>query len=401
MKILIVAQNFWPENFRINDLALGLKARGHDVFVLTGLPNYPQGKLFKGYRFIGPYFENWNGIEIHRVPLITRGKSKGMRLILNYLSFALSAALIAPFRFRKYKFDKIFVYQPSPVTLGLPAVLLKIIKGTPIYFWVTDLWPETLEATGVVKSKFILRQVETLVRFIYKHCRVILVSCRGFTSKIEPLRPSAPIIYWPQWSENFPNTTYSDVESLPSGFKLLFAGNIGASQAFDILLDAATKLVSLNSEIHWVILGDGRKKQWVEKEVVSRGLEKNFHLLGAKPVESMPRYFSLADGLLVSLKNEPLFSITVPSKIQSYLASGKPIIASLDGEGAELLGNSGAGLVSPAGDSQKLVENILRLYNMSKEDYIEMGAKAKQCFLENFEREKQFSKLEDIMSKYI
>src|SRR5690349_8507872 len=179
MKILIVSQYFWPESFRINDLALGLKERGHNVTVLTGMPNYPSGRLFSGYAMFSPTKEIFEGIPILRVPLIPRGSKGRWRLALNYISFALCASLLAPLRC-KGPFDIIFVFEPSPVTVGIPALVLKKLMQAPIVFWVQDLWPESLSATGAVKSQRVLQWVANLVGYIYRRCDCILVQSEGF-----------------------------------------------------------------------------------------------------------------------------------------------------------------------------------------------------------------------------
>ena len=196
MKILIVTQYFWPESFRINDLALGLKERGHMVTVLTGMPNYPSGRLFQGYGLFSQSKDEFQGILIHRVPLIPRGKGERWRLALNYLSFTCFASLLAPLRCRGV-FDLIFVYEPSPITVGLPALVLKPLKRAPIIFWVHDLWPESLSATEAVRSEPVLRSVAKLVRFIYRRCDRILVQSEGFIPSVTVL---APILSGPSTS---------------------------------------------------------------------------------------------------------------------------------------------------------------------------------------------------------
>ena len=248
MRILIVSQYFWPENFRINDLAVGLVERGHEVTVLTGIPNYPAGNFFPGYGWFRKTRENYKGVRILRVPLLPRGSGSGLRLALNYLSFALSACLLAPFLCRG-KFDLIFVCQLSPVTVGLPALLLKKLKKVPILFWILDLWPESLAATGAVRSPRVLAQVEKLVSFIYRGCDKIVVASQGFLPSIFAKGVSvARTDYFPNWYEPeyrtepaFTGKILSSV--LPAGFRVMFAGNIGVAQDFGTILSAAEKLL--------------------------------------------------------------------------------------------------------------------------------------------------------------
>ena len=398
MKVLIISQYFWPENFRINDLAQGLSQRGHEVTVLTGLPNYPEGRIFPGYSFFGKRRENYGGVTIVRVPMLPRGKGGGLGLLLNYLSFALSACLLAPFRCAG-KYDVIFVYEPSPITVGLPALLLKKIKKTPIVFWVQDLWPESLSATGAIRARWILKLVEKLVRIIYRGCDLILVQSRAFISSVEMLGGARERVrYFPNSAEQLykPVALLEDAPgqvALPQGFRVMFAGNIGAAQDFGMILAAAEKLRPY-TDIQWLILGDGRMLPWVKEQIEMRGLGGAVHLLGQHPVESMPGYFALADAMLVTLRREPVFALTIPSKIQSYLACGKPIIAALDGEGARIVREASAGIVVPAEDSEGLANAVLEMYRMTEAERLAMGGRGLQYFRENFERKMLLGRLD-------
>ena len=405
MDILIVTQYFWPENFRINDLALGLFEKGHKVTVLTGIPNYPEGHFFLGYGFFKNIQQNYNGIRVIRVPLLPRGHGGAFHLALNYISFAFCASLLGPFYCRE-KFDLIFVFEPSPITVGLPALVLKKLKSVPIIFWVQDLWPESLSATGAVQSEKILKMVERLVRFIYRRCERILVTSRAYSAPIERhgVDP-CHILYFPQSVEDVykPMTAESDAIErvmMPTGFRIMFAGNIGAAQDFGTILDAAERLKDY-SEIHWVIIGDGRMRSWVEQQVKERGLSRNFHLLGRYPIQSMPHFFALADVMLVTLKREPIFALTLPGKIQSYLACGKPIIAALDGEGALLVRESGAGLSCPAQDADALAKAVLAMHRIPDEDRKIMGIRGREYYAVNFDRNILISKLTGWMQELV
>lgn len=405
MKILVVTQYFWPENFKINDLCVALVERGHDVTVYTGLPNYPEGEFFKGYSFKGPYFENYGKIKVVRTPLIPRGKNKSLRLALNFFSFFFTASLLAPFLVRG-KFDKIFVYEPSPITVAIPGIVLRFLKRAPMFFWVTDLWPESLEATGVVKNKTILDLVALMVRVLYKFSDRILVTSKGFIPRVKSLGGKEhQILYFPQWAEALfkrpPNKNFNDEkinEKVMNGFKLMFAGNIGSAQDFKTIVESA-KLLKNEKNIFFLILGDGLMRKWAEDEVQKNNLSENFIFLGRKPLELMPEYYSKADVMLMSLTNTDLFSITVPSKLQSYLASGKPILASMNGEGAEIVKNANAGVSVDAGNPEELSKAILALSKMSKSELENLGFNAKKCYDEQFEREMLISFLESEFSK--
>jgi colanic acid biosynthesis glycosyl transferase WcaI len=405
MKVLIVTQYFWPESFRINDLALGLKERGHEVTVLTGMPNYPSGRLFPGYTMFSPKKDTFEGIPILRVPLIPRGKGRPWRLALNYLSFAACASLLAPLRC-KGSFDCIFVFEPSPVTVGLPALVLKRLMRVPIVFWVQDLWPESLPATGAVRSTWVLEMVAQLVRFIYRRCDCILVQSEGFIPHVTAMgaEPSH-VMYFPNWAEFL----YRPVEvgadaperaEMPDGFRVMFAGNIGAAQSFETILDAAERLKK-HRDIHWVILGDGHQKIWVEEQIARRNLKDQVHLLGQRPVDVMPRYFALADALLVSLRKDPLFAVTIPSKVQSYLACGKPILAALEGTGATVIRDAGAGVICAPDDGPGLADAVLRLYHLSPKERSLMGQKARHYYNRNFERNMLLNRLESLFQSLV
>jgi len=400
MKILIVSQYFWPENFRINDLAKGLLEKGHQVTVLTGQPNYPSGKFFPGYGFFKNFKQNHEGIKILRVPLLPRGQGGGLRLFLNYISFALSGSVLGPIVCRG-NFDVIFVHGPSPITVGFPAIVLKIIKKAPIMFWVLDLWPESLSATGAVKSPIILGMVQRIVKFIYDRCDKVLVQSQGFVSRIKELSiPPEKILYFPNWAEDLyqplPRSHHSEIPELPEGFLVMFAGNIGVAQDFPTLLGAAEKLKS-HKNIHWIIIGDGRKFEWVKKEVHNRGLCQNIHLLGRHPLEMMPSFFSKADALLVTLKRDPIMSLTIPGKIQSYLASGRPIIAAMDGEGVQTIQDAGAGMTCPAENIEGLAQTVLQMSQKSQAELETMGKEGYQYYKENFDRFSLLNSLESWM----
>ncbi len=391
MHVLIVTQYFWPEDFRINDLALGLKERGHQVTVLTGKPNYPGGSFFPGYSFFSPAREDYHGVDVRRVPLIPRGNGKGLRLFLNYFSFAFLASLLASW-FCREKYDVIFVFEPSPVTVGLPAIVLKAIKRIPILFWVQDLWPESLSSTGAVQSPQILGWVDWLVRAIYSRCDKILMSSRAFAESIRQKNvPDDKLLYFPNSAEGlyFPLVVPGDAPErrlMPAGFKIMFAGNIGAAQDFETILAAAIQLKNY-PDIHWVVLGDGRRKTWVEEQVKAHGLSAQVHLLGRFPLETMPRFFALADVLLVTLRKEPIFALTIPTKVQSYLACAKPLVAALDGEGGRVIEESGAGMAVPSGDVDALASAVLRMYRMLPEERQTMGRQGRVYYERHFDRE--------------
>jgi len=400
MNILIVSQYFWPEGFLINDLAVGLREKGHQVTVLTGIPNYPAGRFFKGYSLFGPLQQDYHGVNVLRVPLIPRGRGGGIRLAINFLSFALSSLLAAPF-LKLSQIDGILVFQLSPVTVGLPAILLKKIASAPIAFWVQDLWPESLSATGAVRNRQILAAVARLVRFIYRRCDLILMQSKAFAESIVALGGEQQRLrYLPNYAQPLFSSFSSagavppQLVELPSGFRVMFAGNIGAAQGFATILGAA-ELLKGHEDIHWIILGDGRKRSWVEEQVSQRGLGASVHLLGRHPLETMPWYFAQADVMLVTLNREPIFALTIPSKVQAYLACGKPIVGSIEGEGARIIREAGAGLTPAAESAEELAGAVLAMYRMGAEERQAMGERGREYFAAHFERNMLIDRLCD------
>jgi glycosyltransferase involved in cell wall biosynthesis len=399
MRILIVTQYFWPENFKINDIALALKERGHEVLILTGKPNYPNGKFSKGYTFFNNRIEFWNGIKIYRSPIIPRGKGKGIQLFVNYISFSIFASI--KLLFIKNKFDKIFVYEPSPITVGIPGIVAKYKFRAPLYFWVQDLWPESISAAGGINNKSVIAVLDWLTRFIYKHSKKVLVQSKAFIPYIlNQNTEKDKLVYYPNSTENYYEELSTDQEllkTLPKGIKLMFAGNIGEAQSFDTLLKAASILKKELIDVKWIILGDGRMKGYVNQKIKELNLEDNFFLLGAFPSTEMPKYFSCADALVVSLKKDPIFALTIPSKIQSYLACGKPIITSLDGEGSKIIEEANAGFTSPSEDCEGLVANIKKFLTLSNDEQKILGQNGRAYFNIEFEREILVDRLEKIL----
>jgi colanic acid biosynthesis glycosyl transferase WcaI len=398
MRILVVSQQFWPENFRINDLATELVNRGHEVTVLTGLPNYPEGQIFDYYRAAPDEYSRYKGINIVRVPIIARGSNR-FSLILNYISFAISASVIGTFKLRGQEFDVIFTFEPSPVTVGIPAGILRKIKRAPMVFWVLDLWPETLSAVGAVKNPLFLKIVGLLVRMIYRNCDLILAQSKSFISQIQKYSgPYKKVEYFPSWSElEFSMNQEPAANEIPiksNTFNILFAGNIGEAQDFPNILKAV-KILKNHSNIRWHIVGDGRLAPWVRSYIEEHSLQKNIFLYGRFPLERMPSFFKHADALLVSLKNDPIFAMTIPGKLQTYLSAGIPVIGMLNGEGADLINRSEVGLTCHAGDAVGLANIVLEISAMPKQSLIEMGKRGPETIIREFDRTQLINRLEN------
>lgn len=399
MRLLIVSQYFWPETFRVNDLVTELVRRGHAVTVLTGLPNYPEGAIFPDFAREPGRYESYAGAEIVRVPIVPRGKSS-VQLVLNYLSFVATGLTLGAWRLRGRQFDAIFVFQTSPVTAALPALLLRRLKRAPVLMWVLDLWPESLAAVGVVRSPRVLDWVGKLVGFIYRRCDRVLVQSRAFVSNVQKYSgDTSRIRYFPGWAEAIFEGPLESIAPAPEvaahagTFNVLFAGNIGDAQDFPAILDAAATLRD-EPNLRWLIVGDGRAADWVRAEIARRGLERNVVMLGRHPIERMPSFFRGASALLVSLKKDPIFAMTIPGKVQSYLATGLPIVAMLDGEGAAVIEQAGAGAVCAAGDSAGLAQCVRTLMGLSDTEHAAMGARARQYGEREFGRAGLMSALE-------
>ena len=399
MNILVVSQYFYPENFKINDLIFSLKKRGHQITVLTGKPNYSKTHFFEGYGWKSDDFEMINDIPVYRANLFSRRNGGATRLFLNYISFA----ILASFKVRKIKgsFDAIFVYQTSPVTVGIPATFAKNLFKTPIYFWVQDLWPESLTAAGGVKNKLVLGFFNSLTKWIYNHSKKILIQSNGFREYILNQEiPNDKIIFYPNLTEDFykPLQNVKEYQEFfqKEFFNIVFAGNIGEAQSFKTIIEAINNIKEL--QVKLIVLGDGRYKETALSLIKEKGLQSHFNFLGSFPPTEMPKFFSYADALLVSLKKDKIFSLTIPAKIQSYLACGKPIIASIDGAGAKIVNDAKCGMSSPAEDSLKLSECVKELIDLDKSKRNEMGNNGRAYYEKEFDRNNLLEKLEVIFN---
>ncbi len=384
MKVLLVSQYFWPESFLITSIVSRLVQEGHEVDVLTGKPNYPQGVIYQGYRAWGCSSELHGGALIHRVPLAPRGRG-GLRLALNYLSFILSGMVFGPFLLRGRRADVIFVYAPSPLLQAFPAILLGRIKRCPVVVWVQDLWPQSLSATGHVRNKTALWLVEKAVRFIYRHSKLLLVQSEAFVQPVSRLAPATDISYLPNSVSDSFAADQAKAGGTSGGFTVLFAGNLGSAQAVDCILLAAEQLRG-HPDIGFSLVGDGSRRQYLLEEVARRRLA-NVALPGRFPVEAMPQMMQQASVLLVTLSAQEIFEYTVPSKVQAYMAAGRPIIAAINGEGARIVREAGVGIAVPAEDGQALAQAILRMRDMPASKREAFGAAGRAYYMAHYREE--------------
>ena len=404
MKVLVLSQHYWPESFRITEVVECLRRAGCSVTVLTGQPNYPGGEVFDGYRAGSLGSERHpTGYTIHRVPLSPRGNGTALRLVVNYVSFLLSATLLGPWALRHESFDVIFVYGTSPILQAIPAILLKRIKRAALVTWVQDLWPQSLEVTGFVRNRRLLDAVAQVVSWIYRRNDLLLVQSRAFVPTVQAMSGSTTVEYHPNPSELSLSIPVRSDEVpalvLEDGFNVVFAGNLGTVQALDTLLSAAERLRAYR-DIRLVLIGSGSRSEWCHQEVVRRGLQ-NVRLPGRFEPADMPAILAQASALLVSLVHSPIMSQTVPSKIQAYLATGRPVVASMDGEGAEIVKLAGAGIACPAEDVEALAEAILSLRNMSPEARLKMGESGHRYFQQHFDPEVLAARLVERLKKLI
>lgn len=399
MKILFVCQYFYPEVFRGNDIAFHWAEVGHDVHVVCGVPNYPHGKFYDGYGLFKKRHEVIKGVRVTRLPIFPRGNGKIM-LMLNYFSYLIVAWVYMLFHALFHKYDRVFVQQLSPVIMSAPGVLYKRIRKVPLYTWVLDLWPESLTAAGGINNKYILAFFRHYVKSQYKHSDKILISSRSFERSIAEYGDySNKIVYYPQWADgnNGIEKAPENAPIIPDGFKLMFAGAVGEAHGFECTMQAAF-LTKDHKEIKWVIVGDGRRLDWVKTFVKEHGLEETVFTLGRYPADTMPWFFKQADVMLVTLNDDPLFKLYAPAKISSYMAEAKPIVAVLNGEGAGVIKAADCGWSLPAGDAEGFANLAIELSTIDKSILNEKGLNAAKYYDEHFVKEKCLAKLDQLMN---
>jgi glycosyltransferase involved in cell wall biosynthesis len=409
LNILIISQYFHPEHFRINRVASNLIQLGYRVTVLTGKPNYPEGIFYTGFRPLVFTKSLEGGIRIFRTPIIRRGRKSKFLLFLNYLSFVLSASFFGCLKLRGERFDLVYCYAPSPITQALPAILLGRLFSAPVVLNVQDLWPQSLAASGNITNRWVLKFVGLLVAFIYQKCSLIIGSSRPFLPEIRKLAPDSVVDYLPNSADadigvsseilkNF-QLEKSEIDKVfDTDFTCVFTGNLGKSQSLETLISAAQHLSSV-PDIKIVVFGFGNQFNWLESQISALGLS-NLSLMGRYPPETMPYVMSKSSCLLCCLADTEIFRMTVPNKIQAYLAAGKPIIACMVGEGAQIVLDSRAGVACRPGDGEALAGAILKLKESSASELKQFGINGKRYFKKNFDDElvmneliKKFSQL--------
>jgi len=414
-RILVICQYFYPEQFRINDICSEWVKRGYDVTVLTGIPNYPQGEFYDGYGIIKKRREVWNGVKIIRIPLIPRGYTS-IGLVLNYFSFPISGFFWN--LFTKIKADYVFMFETSPMTQCKIGVWYAKKHKIPLYLYVQDLWPENVEIVTGIHNTFIIKPIDRMVDKIYKACDEIFVTSPSFVREVTDRKvkvPSEKVHYWPQYAEEFyrPYTKEMGYENYVSNsekleqkelakillddnaFKIAFTGNIGFAQGLDVLPKTA-KLLK-DSNVKFVIIGDGRYKEKLLEEIEQSGVKDKFIIIDRQPAERIPDLLALCDAAFISFMDTELFTWTIPAKLQSYMACGMPIIASAKGETERIVNEADCGICVDIGNAKALADAIKKI---NKESFkIMQGLNALKYFEEHFKKQKLMDEFDKYFDK--
>jgi colanic acid biosynthesis glycosyl transferase WcaI len=402
VKILILTQWYPPEPGLLQqELAQTLMTHGHQVTVLTGFPNFPYGKLYPGYKIKLKQKETIAGVSVVRVPLYPEHSRSGIKRALNYMSFAISAAVLGYIYTGKP--DVMFVYHP-PLTVGIPAYVLSRLWGIPFVYQIQDMWPETLGATGMLNNSTILKFIGSFAKWIYKKAAAVCVISPGFRENLlKKCVPDNKIHVISNWVDPDayyiadPDPALAEENRLSKRFNIMFAGIIGAAQGLEVVLEAAKLLRGLK-DIQFVLVGDGIALPELKKMASEQSMN-NVLFLGRFPQKSMPGLYALADVLLVHLKDDPLFSITIPHKILTYMASGKPILAAVVGDAADVVTQTGAGISCPPSNPEALAEAVQKLYHLKKTDLNKMGLNGRLTAQDTYSREHLISRIEDVLKQ--
>jgi len=402
-RILVVSQHFWPEAFRINDICDGFIEKGYSVDVLCGIPNYPAGQFFDGYGLTKNRRQNKDGIKIRRCIEIKRGNNSNIRIFLNYISFPISSIFSLPYLMRQ-KYDKIFMPQTSPVMMSVTGILLGRLKKIETTMYVLDLWPENLYSVLKVKNKFLRAVALRVSNWHYRKTDKLIANAQKLRELLidRTGKDESKVIYIPQFCEKAFEASVVDEEltkRFSGSFNMVFTGNISPAQSFETVINAAKLLRDKGfDDIKWIVVGDGMSRTWLEAEVVGENLSDIFEFIGRVPMEDIPKYTHIADGLFACLSKTELLDCTLPAKIFSYYAAGRPMILAMDGEIQDIIESSGAGYVVNAEDSDALAEAVIKLYHTTIEGRKVMGESAKSYYFEHFERNKNMEKLIEFLS---
>lgn len=397
--MLVVCQHYWPETFRVNDICEFFAEQDVEVDVLCGLPNYPEGKLYPGYGFFSNLKQQHNGVNIRRVWEIPRGSNTNFRIFLNYISFPFFSLFAIPVLLFK-RYDKVFVFTYSPILMAISGIIVGKIKRTEVTLYALDLWPENLFSVLKIKNRF-FRWIATAVsHWHYKRADKILAASEKMRKRLIDITniDKKKIVVLPQACEKIFEEQVHDKKlaaRFNKGFNIVFTGNMSPAQDLSMLVTAAKKLKADGiKDINWIIVGDGMSRKWLEKEVKKAGLSKNWYFEGYKPQADIPRYTGIADALIGGLVKSDLLEASIPAKVTSYIAAGRPMVMYLDGEARDLINNKAkSGFAGPTEDADTLAENIKKVHKMSKKQRDEMGAHARAYHFKYLERNVTYNKL--------
>ena len=387
--ILVVSQYFYPEQFRINDICTEWVKRGYKVTVLTGIPNYPQGEYFEGYDLLHKRTEEWNGIKIVRIPLTARGHSS-IGLAANYISFVISGYLWKCLT--KIKADYVFTFEVSPMTQALIGVWYAKKHRIPHYLYVQDLWPENVEIVTGLHSPLILKPIGKMVDYIYRNCSQIFATSPSFVKEIcKRGVPETKVHYWPQYAEEFYRPMEKQaVPEIPDdgSFKIIFTGNIGTAQGLEILPRAAELLKDEN--IRFVMVGNGRYLENFINEVKKRKVQDKFIMIPRQPAERIPKLMAACDAAFLSFQDEELWAMTIPAKLQSYMACGMPVIAAASGETKRIIEEAECGSSCEIGNPVALADVVKK---MMRADLSVLKKNGRRYFECNFNKQMLMDKM--------
>jgi len=403
MRILLLTQWYPPEPQEfLAEMAQSLQALGHEVTVLTGFPNWPSGEVYPGYRIKPWQRETLDGVNLIRVPLYPDHSRSGLKRILNYFSFALSATLLGPWLVRRV--DVIHVIPP--VTVAVPAWVLSHLWGISFTHEIQDIWPETLAATGMINNQRVLAAIGRFAQWVYRHSSAIRVITPGFKANlVQKGVPAGKIHVISNWVDTSfyrpvePDPELSVKLGLAERFNVMYAGAMGPAQNLETVLDAAKLLEDL-PHVQLVLVGDGIERPRLQEIAQARGI-RNVTFLGRYPGEAMPSMYALADVLLVQLRDDPLFRITIPHKIFTCMASGKPVLAAVEGDAAAVVESAHTGLTCPPSNSHALAETIRRFYKMSADERNMLGRNGRRAACEIYGREQLVAQIATMLEKVI
>lgn len=402
-KILIVCQHFWPESFRINDIADYFLDQDCEIDVLCGRPNYPSGRLAEGYSLWNRRKESYRSATVYRSFEIPRGNNSNLRIFLNYISFPLSSLLHTP-RLLTKKYDKILLYQLSPVMMTIAGIVIGKIKKTETTMYVLDLWPENLFSVLDIKNPIFRKLATSVSHWHYRRAdRLVALSERMRERLLEATgKPAKDVIVLPQAAEKLYETPIRDSaleKQFQNSFNIVFTGNISPAQSFDTMIEAAEILKKQgHSQIKWIIVGDGMSRKDVQTKVSDRDLNDVFYFEGQKPIDDMPKYTNIADVLVGCLVKSNLLEATIPAKVMSYIASGKPIVLAMDGEVQDLINKQiQCGYAGPTQDAIYLANSIKKIYSMDNKSRALLGERARNYHNKYFARDIIMDKLNEFM----